>query len=69
MNQNSKVKINQLGSGVLGLDEILGGGFPDSRSTSSQAHHRMWKDNVGPSIRLQECHRYREAGTLLYGSW
>ena len=29
MNQNSKVKIQQLGSGVVGLDEILGGGFPE----------------------------------------
>ena len=29
MNQNSKVKIHQLGSGVPGLDEILGGGFPE----------------------------------------
>jgi circadian clock protein KaiC len=29
MNQNSKVKINQLRSGVPGLDEILGGGFPE----------------------------------------
>lgn len=29
MNQNSKVKINRLSSGVPGLDEILGGGFPE----------------------------------------
>lgn len=29
MNQNSKVKINQLSSGVPGLDEILGGGIPE----------------------------------------
>lgn len=29
MSQNGKVKINQLGSGVLGLDEILGGGIPE----------------------------------------
>ena len=29
MNQNGKVKINQLGSGVPGLDEILGGGVPE----------------------------------------
>jgi circadian clock protein KaiC len=29
MNQKSRVKIHQLGSGVPGLDEILGGGFPE----------------------------------------
>ena len=29
MNQINRVKINQLTSGVLGLDEILGGGFPE----------------------------------------
>ncbi len=29
MNQNGKVKINQLGSGVPGLDDILGGGIPE----------------------------------------
>jgi circadian clock protein KaiC len=29
MNLNSKVKINRLGSGVPGLDEIIGGGFPE----------------------------------------
>jgi len=29
MNQHTKVKINQLPSGVAGLDEILGGGIPE----------------------------------------
>lgn len=29
MNQNSKVKISQLASGVPGLDDILGGGIPE----------------------------------------
>ena len=29
MNQHSRVQINQLPSGVPGLDEILGGGFPE----------------------------------------
>src|ERR1700734_2264734 len=29
MNQRSKVQINRLPSGVPGLDEILGGGFPE----------------------------------------
>ena len=29
MDQDGKVKINQLSSGVAGLDEILGGGFPE----------------------------------------
>src|ERR1019366_6029005 len=29
MNEHSKVKINQLPTGVPGLDEILGGGLPE----------------------------------------
>jgi circadian clock protein KaiC len=29
MNQHGKVKINQLASGVIGLDDILGGGIPE----------------------------------------